>query len=249
MSDGGGKKNIKDRSDLVSENIYNFASKVMGATINHYLKQKDGENNKEDSPSFLESNDGDVMDKNNHKDKLPHDYKFRRYSYFSKEIKLDTSIDTKVKESVEGIFDMYGELFVSDMEPGIDLFKQQLIDRLSEILKLNYLNERLSVIYQYEKNYLDLIKDYKEEIKFACTIQEDLRKERSKFFSSILSEVSTTLKSSQVDEMVAAKWITDLVSSYTKSLDVSSELLDESSLDSFNALKKKSKQEIDSIDK
>lgn len=160
---------------------------------------------------------------------------------------MNDVVENKVKESVEGIFDLYHDLFVSDMDAGIDLFKQQLTERLSEILRLNFLNERLSIIFQYEKNYLELIKDYKEEIKFAYTIQEDLRKERSKFFSAILSEVSTTLKSSQVDDSVAEKWITDLVGSYTKSLDVSSVLVEESSLDSFNSLKKMSQEEVDSI--
>ncbi|MCV5720422.1 nickel transporter, partial [Escherichia coli] len=90
---------------------------------------------------------------------------------------------------------------------------------------------KLSVLYEFEKNYLQLISDYKEEIKFASSLQEDLRKERAKFFSETLKEVHQTLSESQVDNEVASKWIKELVCSYTKSLDLSGGLVEEHTLD------------------
>ncbi|BEC72764.1 hypothetical protein VEE57_44800 (plasmid) [Escherichia coli] len=83
----------------------------------------------------------------------------------------------------------------------------------------------MSVLYEFEKNYLQLISEYKEEIKFASSLQEDLRKERAKFFSETLKRVHQTLSESQVDNEVASKWIKELVGSYTKSLDLSEVLL------------------------
>lgn len=94
-----------------------------------------------------------------------------------------------------------------------------------------HIKERLSILFEYEKNYLGLIKEFKEEIKFVGALQEDLRKERAKFFSDTLKEVSETLKDSQVSSEVASKWIQELVASYTKSLDFSSGLVEENTFD------------------
>lgn len=161
---------------------------------------------------------------------------------------MSETLDEKVKESVDDVFEMYSELFQDDDDHAINLFKNQLSDKVSEVLNLNFISEKLDILFKYEKNYLELLKEYKEEIKFAYTLQEDLRKERSKFFSSILNEVSSTLKTSQVDDSVAAKWIDELVGSYTKSLDASSGLIEESSLGSLNSIKSMTQEEIKAMD-
>ena len=108
---------------------------------------------------------------------------------------------------------------------------------------LTLLQEKLKVLYEYEKNYLELIKTYKEEIKFAASLQEDLRKERTKFFSEHIKEVSATLKESQVDPNIASTWIKELVSSYTKSLDLSSGLIEEHTIDMIGEIRQQAKKE------
>ncbi|MEZ9399652.1 nickel transporter [Vibrio splendidus] len=122
----------------------------------------------------------------------------------------------------------------------------QLVEALNKELNsyvtLEFLKQKLSVLYDFEKNYLELVKEYKEEIKFASTLQEDLRKERSKFFSETLKEVSGTLSESQVDGEVASKWLKELVDSYTKSLDLSSGLIEENTLDMIGKIRKEAKQ-------
>ena len=126
--------------------------------------------------------------------------------------------------------------------------KRALIESLSlkieNAVSLATLQEKLKVLYEYEMNYLELIKEYKEEIKFAATLQEDLRKERTKFFSEALEEVSQTLKEAQVDSKVASVWIKELVDSYTKSLDLSSGLIEEHTLDMIGELRQKAKKEV-----
>ncbi|WP_311749332.1 nickel transporter [Proteus terrae] len=112
---------------------------------------------------------------------------------------------------------------------------------LSDYVSLELLKARLEVLYNYEKNYLELVKEYKEEIKFASTLQEDLRKERSKFFSETLKEVSETLDQSQVDSQIASKWLKELVSSYTKSLDLSNNLIEEHTLDTIGKIRSEAK--------
>jgi len=109
--------------------------------------------------------------------------------------------------------------------------------RLPGASKLADMKARLEILFQYERNYLELVKEFKEEIKFAGSIQEDLRKERAKFFSDTLKEVSSTLKESQVEPGVAAAWLKDLVGSYTKSLDLSSGLIEEQAIDTIGKIR------------
>lgn len=119
--------------------------------------------------------------------------------------------------------------------------KETLQKELNDYINLESLKNKLEVLYSFEKNYLELIKSYKEEIKFASTLQEDLRKERSKFFSETLKEVSQTLSESQVDGSVASKWLKELVESYTKSLDLSSSLIEENTLDTIGKIRSEAK--------
>ena len=126
--------------------------------------------------------------------------------------------------------------------------KKLLIRNLELTIKdkidLSVLKEKLEVLYNYEKNYLMLVKEFKEEIKFASSIQEDLRKERAKFFAETLKEVSNTLKEASVSNEVASKWVEELVNSYTKSLDLSSGLIEEHTLETIGKLRKDAKLSV-----
>ncbi|MCY1357991.1 hypothetical protein D9M69_445050 [compost metagenome] len=116
---------------------------------------------------------------------------------------------------------------------------------LAEAATTAHIKDRLGILFEYEKNYLSLIKEFKEEIKFVGALQEDLRKERAKFFSDTLKDVSETLKDSQVASDVASKWIQELVSSYTKSLDFSSGLVEENTFDMVGQIRKFAKESVD----
>jgi F0F1-type ATP synthase delta subunit len=116
-----------------------------------------------------------------------------------------------------------------------------LMKELNDYINLELLKTKLEVLYNFEKNYLELVKEYKEEIKFASSLQEDLRKERAKFFSETLKEVSTTLSESQVDGEVASKWLKELVDSYTKSLNLSGSLIEEHTLDTIGKIRSEAK--------
>ncbi len=103
---------------------------------------------------------------------------------------------------------------------------------------------KLDLLYQYEKHYLELIKDYKEEIKFASSLQEDLRRERSQFFTQTLREVVQTLQTQEIDKKVASQWIEELVASYTKSIDLSSDLAKTHVVQVLSIFKEEAKQEV-----
>ena len=92
-------------------------------------------------------------------------------------------------------------------------------------------------MYEHEKHLLDLLKDYKEEIKFAISLQTELRKEQANFFSSTLKEVCNSLKDEQISKECAKKWIEDLVASYTSSLKLSYQLTDENIMTAIGNIK------------
>jgi len=127
-----------------------------------------------------------------------------------------------------------------------DAIKKTIVLNFDEHLATSKLKERLQLLFEYERNYLSLIKDFKEEIKFVGSLQEDLRKERAKFFSDTLQEVSAALKDSQVSSEIASQWIQELVNSYTKSLDVSSGLIEEHTFDTIGDIRKQAKDELNS---
>lgn len=127
----------------------------------------------------------------------------------------------------------------------VDLITEKILDEVyNERLK-----SQLDIYYEYEKHYLDMLKEYKEEIKFASTLQEDLRKERANFFSEKLKEVSATLKDTGVDDKVRGEWIKELVKSYTGSLDISDKLVEEHVVETINDIKGKQKEIVEQIKK
>lgn len=148
--------------------------------------------------------------------------------------------------------DLYGiikKLLEVDSESkllySVDLITEKILDEVyNERLK-----SQLYIYYEYEKHYLDMLKEYKEEIKFASTLQEDLRKERANFFSEKLKEVSATLKDTGVDDKVRGEWIKELVKSYTGSLDISEKLVEEHVVETVNDIKGKEKEIVEQIKK
>lgn len=104
-------------------------------------------------------------------------------------------------------------------------------------------NSKLELLYRYEKHYLELIKGYKEEIKFANALQEDLRRERSQFFTQTLKDVIQTMKSAEIEKNVSAQWIQDLVASYTKSIDLSGDLAKTHVIEILSILTEETKKE------
>lgn len=125
----------------------------------------------------------------------------------------------------------------------------KIIEQILDEVYNERLKSQLNIYYEYEKHYLDMLKEYKEEIKFASTLQEDLRKERANFFSEKLKEVSATLKDTGVDDKVRGEWIKELVKSYTGSLDISEKLVEEHVVETFNGIKGNEKEIVEQIKK
>lgn len=148
--------------------------------------------------------------------------------------------DFNMNESTMKIVESLQKIF-SDTSVD-EIAKNEAISRMQLALKIALAEEKLRIVSEYDKHYLQLMREYKEEIQFSCTLQEEIRKERAKFFSETLSAVSKTLKDSDVDSMVASKWLEELVHSYTRSLDLSQDLVKENVMDVIGSLRKNSKE-------
>ena len=143
-----------------------------------------------------------------------------------KKIQNNVNLDSSLNEEVQ--ITLLGNLIAKYTQIPDDLLRTK---------------SKLDLIYYYEKHYLELMKEYKEEIKFASALQEDLRRERSQFFTQTLREVIQTLESQEIDKKVTSQWIEDLVSSYTESLDLSGDLAKTQVINIFNLFKETAKEE------
>ncbi|GAB3442120.1 hypothetical protein [Insolitispirillum peregrinum] len=117
-----------------------------------------------------------------------------------------------------------------------------LVRKLTDIVKERYgeeLDARLKRLFEMEKQCLMVVKEFKEEIKFMQSAQEDIRRERAQFFATTLRDVSQNLTQAQVDSPVASRWLEELVSSYTQSLNLSDGLVRSSSIDLIGQIRNK----------
>ncbi|MDE2724372.1 MAG: hypothetical protein OXI59_13445 [Gemmatimonadota bacterium] len=153
----------------------------------------------------------------------------------------------KFLEDVDECLSQYVEL---DEENKLIFMKHVdsfLDERENTLINEERSKNELQILFEYERHYLELIKEYKEEIKFSASLQEDLRRERSQFFTQVLREVSETLKNASVDSNVASQWIQELVDSYTKSIDLSGDLAKTHVIDVIGKIKESAKAEVKSM--
>lgn len=143
-----------------------------------------------------------------------------------------TKLKTDIRDTAKAEFEKIVKQICSEEEaksisnysgPYSEYIAKYVIDKVENAEQ----EERLQMLYNHEKHFLDILKDYKEEIKFASSIQADVRKEQAQFFSSTLKEVCNALKETQIDPKFQVQWIFDLVQSYTSSLKISSQLAEE----------------------
>jgi len=135
--------------------------------------------------------------------------------------KIDSGLEESLKNAIQSLFD--------------------------ELFSIGSFRQRLQILFEYEELYLELIRKYKDEIIFSNCVQEDIRRERSIFFTQTLKEVEETLKKTHVDNQVISKWIQELVDSYTKSLDLSCDLAKTHFTDMVDKIREELKKHVDAI--
>lgn len=89
-----------------------------------------------------------------------------------------------------------------------------------------YKNEKLETQIAYEEHYMQLLRNYKSEIKDIEDMMIQLRKERADFYHSKLPEIENTIANDEVlSEEAKQKWIMKLQENVEKSFAVSEELI------------------------
>ncbi len=124
-----------------------------------------------------------------------------------------------------------------------EAIKTDLVDDLSTVVEGITLQEglrtNLEILHEYEEKYLKLIREHKEEIRFALALQEGVRYERSQFFTKILGEAAKTLDDAGIEGEVKLALLDQLIKSYTHSLDTSSKLTETKVINTQNEIRRK----------
>jgi len=141
---------------------------------------------------------------------------------------------------MEGLEKMIDSLNAESLEAQ----KKSLKEALSQYTTRVNLKDTLSILYEFGEKNLELIKNHTDEIKFATSVQQEIRKERAQFFSQTLKEVSVTLREAQVDDKIASKWLVELVKCYTESLGQSSSLVQDYTVDLVATIRQETEKKI-----
>lgn len=132
---------------------------------------------------------------------------------------------TNIYQHVEQLQNIFGKDHYDEKDEKVKPLLQEVLGNVfDEFFLVNSFKERLRLLFEYEERYLELIKQHKEEILFVQSVQENLRKERTQFFSQVLQSVIKTFQHTGVDQQIASKWIDEFVESYTNSLDLSGDV-------------------------
>lgn len=160
--------------------------------------------------------------------------------YLARDLNLE-DIFYPERKKMSDVTDDFKKL-IDSFEPSDAGRNEELARKLANIVKERYgeeLDAKLRRFFEMERQCLQTVKEFKEEIKFMQSAQEDIRRERAQFFSSTLRDVSQNLSQAQVDSSVASRWLQELVNSYTQSLNLSDGLVRSSSIDLIGEIRSK----------
>lgn len=87
-------------------------------------------------------------------------------------------------------------------------------------------NSKFEQMAAYEKHYMDLLRNYKNEIADIERMMKDLRAERQKFYSSTLPEIEERIRNDNIlSRKSVEEWILELRSNVERSFRISEELI------------------------
>ena len=101
-----------------------------------------------------------------------------------------------------------------------------------------YNEPSVKALFEYERHYLSLLRDYQQEIDFINNKLKEYREEQLAFFDEKLPSIKKKLENENIDSEVINAWIMQLVSNMNRSFSVSEKLITEfqtKKLDEFRA--------------
>lgn len=88
-------------------------------------------------------------------------------------------------------------------------------------------NYTLNELFESQKKYASLVREYKPEIEYVQNCLKDLREEEKLFYEKELPEILNILKDADVNEESRKEWLAKLRDSMAKSFNMSKSLLDD----------------------
>ena len=87
-------------------------------------------------------------------------------------------VKTEFEKSVKSVCSEVELKKVSSLSEGYSEYVSKIVvEKVENPMR----DKKLSILYTHEKQLLDILKDYKEEIKFASSLQAEIRKEEASF--------------------------------------------------------------------
>lgn len=83
----------------------------------------------------------------------------------------------------------------------------------------------LQVLYDYEKHYMELIRQYKNEIVFIENMLKDYRQENIDFFNNQLAKISQKLDAEHINKDMKNAWLKRLEENMNRSFAISEKLI------------------------
>lgn len=86
-------------------------------------------------------------------------------------------------------------------------------------------DESIEIIYEYEKHYMKLIKEYKPEIDYIAKHLNDLRFEQIDFLENKLPRLKEILIEQGIDNDLQSKWLSEIIENINRSYLISEKLI------------------------
>lgn len=107
----------------------------------------------------------------------------------------------------------------------------------------------IHVLFEYEKHYMELVREYSNEIKFIADMLAALRTEQTEFYEKTLPKISRSMTEDQsVDDGMKKIWLNRLSQNLDRSFLISEKLINDYATKSVDEFKKAVDEKLKSIE-
>lgn len=103
--------------------------------------------------------------------------------------------------------------------------KETVFDAFKEDVPKARQNITIQTLYEYEKHYMKLVEEYKDEISFIENMLSDYRQEQVKFFKEDIPAIHKKFQEEHVDENMEDIWLKRLADNMERSFSISEKLI------------------------
>ena len=109
-------------------------------------------------------------------------------------------------------------------------------------------NSRADAEYEYQEQYMRLLRNYKPELEYLASLQHSLREERETFYKVTLPQIEAQIRADNLLSHEAQEaWINDLRKNMEQSLRTSEALLQQFAVDNLEDFNKRIRAAMDKV--